>query len=122
TIKLNGEVVDFKQTTVLSDVDHTAALTEAVFTLPSPLKPNESLQLEVGYSGTIAREATRLTHIGAPRDKANLAEWDAISEDFIGIRGIGYANWYPVAIAPVSMLEGNRVFESLGKWKLRHSE
>lgn len=122
SIKFNGEPIEFDQKEVASDVDHTGAVTEAAFKLTSPLKPGESVKLEIGYAGKIERDARRLIRIGAPKDKALLAEWDGISEESIALRGVGYATWYPVAIEPAIMIEGTRVFQLAGKWKLRHSE
>lgn len=122
TIKRGGVNIPFEQTKIASDVNHTGAMTEATFSLAPALKPNETVTLEVGYAGTIARDPMRLVRLGAPRDKALLAEWDQISPEYTAIRGVGYANWYPVAIAPGRMMDGNTVFENIGKWKQRHTE
>ena len=36
-----------------SDVDHTGSLSEAIVTLPRELKQKESIEIEIGYEGTI---------------------------------------------------------------------
>jgi hypothetical protein len=58
--------------------------------------------------------------MGTPEDVAARSDWDAISDAFTGVRGLGYVAWYPVAIEAVSMSEGNAVFDAIAAWKQRH--
>jgi hypothetical protein len=38
------------------------------------------------------------------------------------VRGIGYVVWYPVATESASLSDQNSVFETVGRWKARHSD
>ena len=63
SIKVAGKPVQFVAQDYVSDIDHTGALSEAIVALPVELKPQESVEVEVGYEGTIALDATRLNPI-----------------------------------------------------------
>jgi hypothetical protein len=117
SIQFEGKPVEFVSQTYTSDIDHTGALTEAVVVLPRPVPSRQSIDLEIGYEGTIPQDATRLTRIGVPADTARHSDWDQIGKNFTAVRGIGYVAWYPVATEAVSLSEGNSVFEEVGRWK-----
>jgi len=117
SIQFEGKPVEFVSQQYTSDVDHTGGLTEAVVVLPRPVLSRQSIDLEVGYEGTIPQDATRLTRIGVPADTAKHSDWDQISKSFTAVRGIGYVAWYPIATEAVSLSEGNSVFEEVGRWK-----
>ena len=117
SIQLEGKPVEFVSQSYTSDIDHTGALTEAIVVLPRAVAPKESIELEVGYEGTIPQDATRLTRIGVPADTAKHSDWDQIGRTFTAVRGIGYVAWYPIATEAVSLSEGDSVFEEVGQWK-----
>ena len=102
-------------------MDHTGSLSEAVVTLPRELKPKESIDLEIGYEGTIGLDASRLTKLGTPAAKAKNSDWDQISAAFTGVRGVGYVAWYPIAIDAASLSQGGSVFEAVARWKAREA-
>ncbi len=106
--------------TYTSDIDHTGALSEAIVTLPREVAPGGSVNLDVQYGGTITRDATRLTRLGAPEDVGKRNDWDEITHAFTAVRGLGYVTWYPVALDAVSLSDGNSVFDALTQWKNRH--
>lgn len=104
-----------------SDIDHTGELSEAVITLPRAVKPNESIELEVGYEGVIPLNAARLTRIGTPDPAARNSDWDQISPSFTAVRGVGQVTWYPVALEAASLSQGNSVFAAVARWKSRET-
>lgn len=114
-----GRELAFSQQTVDSDVDHTGAVQEAVVTLAKSLAPQASLTLDVIYSGQIPRSGARLQRIGAPQDAAQSSDWDRISSDFIGLRGFGNVVWYPVTSEVLTLGDGAKLFEGIGRWKQR---
>jgi hypothetical protein len=120
-IRLNGRQVPFTVAVLNSDSDHTGQLHEAAVTLPTPLAPGASLQLDVTYSGTVAQSAKRLLAIGTPDDVAAQSDWDRITADFTGLRGFGNVVWYPVSSVPVILGDGARLFDEIGAHKLRMS-
>ncbi|HEY7615740.1 MAG TPA: hypothetical protein VH744_02980, partial [Terriglobales bacterium] len=122
SILLAGNPIQFLSQTYTSDVDHTGALSEAIVTLPQPAPPKGSVELEIGYEGTISLDTTRLTRIGVPKDTAAHTDWDQIGKSFTALRGIGYVVWYPVATEAASLSQGNDVFETLGRWKGRETD
>ena len=122
SIQIDGKPAEFTSQTYTSDIDHTGALTEAIVGLPHTIEPKQSIELEVGYEGTIPQVATRLTRIGAPADVAKHSDWDQISPSFTAVRGIGYVAWYPVATEATNLSEGNSVLEEVARWKQRESE
>ena len=119
SIRLAGKPVQFVTHGYTSDIDHTGELSEAIVTLPDEVPSKGQIELEVGYEGVIALDATRLTRIGVPEDKARHTDWDQISKTFTAVRGIGNVAWYPVAAESANLSEGNSVFEAIGRWKLR---
>ena len=113
---------------VPTDADHTGAMSEAVITLPQPLAPGASLALTALYSGTIPQTSERLTRIGAPAAQALAADWDAIAPnnpdapaEGTALRGFGNVLWYPVSAPPVFLGDGAKLFQAVGRTKLRES-
>jgi hypothetical protein len=117
SIKVNGEPAQFVSQIYTSDLDHTGALSEAVVSLPREVPPRGSVELEIGYEGVVLLDATRLTRIGVPEDKARHSDWDQIGPTLGAVRGIGYVAWYPVATDAASLSDANSVFETVAKWK-----
>lgn len=111
----------FTSERVTHDIDHTGAVNEAIVELPSPVPPGQTVELEVGYSGTISSDATRLTRLGMPAAVAARSDWDTIGDSITAVRGVGHVAWYPVALAPATLDDGNRVFRTLGAWRVRHA-
>ncbi len=120
SIKIAGKPAEFTSHTYTSDIDHTGELTEAVLPLPQEIPPRGMLELEVGYEGVIPLDATRLTRIGVPEEKARHSDWDQIGKSFSVVRGIGYVAWYPVATEETSLSDGDSVPKTVGRWKARH--
>jgi len=118
-IRVLGRDVAVSVATLNSDADHTGQLHEAAVTLPAPLAPGQTIQLDVTYSGTIAQSAQRLLVIGTPQDVALRSDWDGISVPFTGLRGFGNVVWYPVSSIPVILGDGARLFDEMGEHKLR---
>jgi hypothetical protein len=117
---VNGQKVASRR--LESDIDHTGAVNEAVVEFAQAVAPGQSTAIEVGYSGTIKQDTTRLTRIGTPAKIAANNDWDRIAPEFTGVRGVGYVAWYPVAIEPALLGDGKKVFDRLGEWKQRHAE
>jgi hypothetical protein len=122
SIQIAGKPVQFVSQPYTSDIDHTGALSEAIVTLPQTVPPKNTINLEIGYEGTIPLDATRLARIGVPEELAKHSDWDQIGKSFTAVRGIGYVVWYPVATESANLSEGNSVFEATGRWKSRESE
>src|SRR2546427_12027788 len=122
SIQVSGKPVQFVTQPYTSDIDHTGVLSEAIVTLPQPVLPKGTIELEIGYEGTIPLDATRLTRIGVPEELAKHSDWDQIGRSFTAVRGIGYVAWYPVAIEAANLSEGNSVFSAAGRWKRREAE
>jgi hypothetical protein len=119
SIKVNGEPAQFVSQIYTSDIDHTGTLSEAIVSLPREIPPKGSVELEIGYEGVVLLDATRLTRIGVPEDKARHSDWDQISATFTAVRGVGYVTWYPVALEAASLSERTAVFDTVGAWKFR---
>jgi hypothetical protein len=119
-IRANGKAAQFVSQPYVSDIDHTGALSEAIVTLADAIPPKGTVELEIGYEGTIPLDATRLTRIGVPAKAAKHSDWDQISKSFTAVRGIGYVVWYPVATESANLSDENSVFETVGRWKARH--
>jgi hypothetical protein len=119
SIKVDGEPVQFVSQTYTSDIDHTGALSEAVVNLPKEIPARGSVEIEIGYEGVVLLDATRLTRIGVPEEKARHSDWDQISAMSTAVRGIGYVTWYPVATEAASLSDGTAVFDTVGAWKFR---
>ena len=120
-IELDGKALEFLSNSQTTDIDHTGSVTEAVVTLPAPMAPKTSLTLDVGYSGALPRDATRLTRMQVPEDQALASDWDRISTDFTGVRGIGHVTWYPIAVDPANMGE-NTLFPMIAQWQAREAQ
>jgi len=105
-----------------TDADHTGQVTEAIITPATPLAPGASVELTAIYSGTIPQTAARLTRIGAPDHAANSADWDRISPDLTGLRGFGNVLWYPVASPSLFLGDGARLFQGIGRTRLREAQ
>ncbi len=118
-ISIAGANAHFATERIDSDIDHTGELTEAVVPLAQPLAPGASLSLELFYSGDIRQSSARLVRLGAPADIAASSEWDAVNTPVTALRGFGNVIWFPVSAAPVLLGEGARLFDEIGKWKLR---
>ena len=87
-IRVAGGRTRFAETRLASDADHTGELNEAAVVLGQPLAPHAEVSLDVVYDGTLARSASRLEAIGTPADIADKTDWDEVSDDFIGVRGL----------------------------------
>jgi hypothetical protein len=118
-IQAGGKPVQFVSQPYTSDIDHTGSLSEAIVTLPASVAPKETVDLQIGYEGIIALDATRLTRIGLPEAGAKHSDWDQIGKTFTAVRGMGYVAWYPVATEAASLSDQNSVFETVGRWKAR---
>ena len=121
SIKVDGKAVQFVSQPYASDIDHTGALSEAIVTLPAEIKPKDSVEIEVGYEGTIVQDGTRLTQIGIPEDIAKHSSWDQISPSFTAVRGAGYVAWYPIATESADFSEGNSMFQVADRWRAREA-
>ena len=100
-------------------MDHTGQLHEAVVPLATPLAPGATLQVDATYSGVIEPNAHRLLAIGTPENLALHSDWDTIDTAFTGLRGFGNVVWYPVSSVPAMLGDGARVFDEMGRHKLR---
>lgn len=112
---------DWQQHALVTDADHTGAVTEAVITLAAPLAPGASVDVTAIYSGGIAQSEERLERIGAPTDAASASEWDRITPEFTGLRGFGNVLWYPAAAPSLFLGDGARLFQQIGRMKLRQA-
>jgi hypothetical protein len=121
SIRVDGKAVQFITQPYVSDIDHTGALSEAIVTLPAEIKPKGSVEVEVGYEGTIPLDATRLTRAGVPEEIAKHTSWDQISVSFTAVRGAGYVAWYPIATESANFSEGE-LFQVVDRWKAREAE
>ncbi len=111
--------VEFTQSPVATDADHTGFAQELVLTPAVPLAPGASQVFSVFYSGKIEQSSARLDVLGADPGASAQAEWDQITQTSdagsTALRGFGNVIWYPVA-APVAALgEGNRLFKSIAR-------
>jgi hypothetical protein len=122
SIRVGGKAVQFVSQPYVSDIDHTGALSEAVVTLPAEIKPRDSIEVEIGYEGVIALDATRLTRIGVPEGIAKHTSWDEIGPSFTAVRGAGYVAWYPITTESADFSEGNSLFEVTDRWKAREAD
>ncbi len=121
SVKSSEKPLQFVSQPYTSDIDHTGSLSEAIVTLPQPVAPQATIELEVAYEGVIMLDATRLTRIGAPQDVANSTDWDQIDAKFTAVRGVGYVAWYPIATEVANLSEGTSLFEVLNRWKTREA-
>ena len=93
TGQAGNKTVEFVLQPYMSDIDHTGALSEAIVTLPQPVAPKGTIDLDIGYEGIILLDTTRLTRIGTPKDAAESTDWDQIGTNFTGVRGAGCVAW-----------------------------
>ena len=121
SIRENGSPLAFTSAQIASDLDHSGKVQEAIVPLPTPIPPGSSLELEVGYSGTVSLDTTRLAQLGVPLEVRTATDYDRITPTFTCLRGIGHVLWFPAALDPAMMGDGNRVFEETGAWTIRHS-
>jgi hypothetical protein len=121
SVKAGDKPLQFVTQPYTSDIDHTGGLSEAIVTLPQPVAPKTTIDLEIAYEGIILLDATRLTRIGTPEEAANSTDWDQIDAKFTAVRGAGYVAWYPIATEVANLSEGNSLFEVLGRWKNREA-
>ena len=119
SIRLEGKPTTFVTQTYTSDIDHTGALSEAIVELPRVIAPKQTFDLQIGYEGTIAQDATRLTRIGVPTEVAKHSDWDEIGRDFTAVRGAGNVAWYPIATEAASLSDGDAAPRAIGRWKQR---
>ncbi|HEU5336015.1 MAG TPA: hypothetical protein VFU27_08635, partial [Terriglobales bacterium] len=120
-IQVGGKPVQFETQPYTTDIDHTGSVSEVIVTLPAAVPPHGTVLIEVGYSGTILADATRLTRIGTPATIAVNSDWDQISSSFTAVRGIGFVAWYPVEMEAASLSSGNALYDALGEWKAREA-
>jgi hypothetical protein len=117
SVKTGDKTLQFVTQPFTSDIDHTGGLSEAIVTLPAPVAPKGTVELDIAYEGVILLDATRLTRIGTPADAANNTDWDQIDAKFTAVRGAGYVAWYPIATESANLSEGDSLFEVLSRWK-----
>ncbi len=122
SIVIDGKPAQFVAQPYTSDIDHTGSLSEAIVTSQKEIEPGKSIAVEIGYEGTLALDATRLTRIGVPEDQARHSDWDQISKAFTAVRGIGYVTWYPVSMEATNLSEGSSMFEALGRWQQKEAQ
>jgi hypothetical protein len=122
SIRAGDLAVQFVTQTYTSDIDHTGALSEAIVTLPQPVAPKATIELEIAYEGVILLDATRLTRIGTPEAAAKSSDWDQITAKFTAVRGVGNVAWYPIATEVADLSEGDGLSEVLGRWKEREAD
>ncbi|MFZ0955549.1 MAG: hypothetical protein WAN60_04350 [Candidatus Sulfotelmatobacter sp.] len=122
SIRAGDQAVQFVTQTYTSDIDHTGALSEAIVTLPQPVAPKATVELEIAYEGVILLDATRLTRIGTPEAAARSSDWDQITAKFTAVRGVGNVAWYPIATEVADLSEADGLSEVLGRWKAREAD
>jgi hypothetical protein len=120
-IKMGDKPLQFVTQPFASDIDHTGGLSEAIVTLPQPVAPHASVNLDIAYEGVIELDATRLTRINAPADAAKSSDWDQIAGNFTAVRGAGHVAWYPIATEVANLSENDSLFEVLARWKVREA-
>jgi hypothetical protein len=121
SITLEGKPVEWLRQSYISDIDHTGALSESIVVLPHAVRPNERVELEIGYEGVIRSDITRLARIGVPEAAARLSDWDRITPGFTAVRGIGYVAWYPIATEAVSLSAGDALADRVARWRQREA-
>jgi hypothetical protein len=121
SIRQNGSISQFATAQVRSDLDHTGNVQEAVIKLPSVVPPGATTEFEIGYSGTVSLDTTRLAQLGVPLDIRAATDFDRITPTFTCLRGVGHVLWFPVSLVPALMSDENRVFEEASAWHVRHA-
>jgi hypothetical protein len=122
SIRSGGEPLQIVLQSYTSDIDHTGDLSEALVTLPRPIGPKTTIDLDIGYEGVIVLDATRLIRVGAPESTARSIDWDQINTSFTAVRGVGYVAWYPIATQAASLSEENSLSGVVDRWKARHAD
>lgn len=122
SIRYNGKPVQYLAEPYVTDIDHTGSVSEAIVTLPAPIPPKGTLELQVAYEGPVTQDTTRLTRMDVPPNIAAATDWDQVSTSFTALRGIGYVCWYPVAMDSANLSDGNGYFDALGAWRVRESD
>ena len=117
-IQLGGRELEYIGQPYPTDIDHTGSANEAAIKLPEPVAPQQSIELEVGYSGSIEVSTARLKKLEMPDAAAQQSEWDQIGQPFTALRGVGYVLWYPVSM-PAVKLSSNELSSVLGQWQAR---
>ena len=120
-IELDGKPLQYVAEPQTTDIDHTGKVTEAVVTLPAAVPPQGSVELDVGYSGTIPRDSTRLTRREVPEVQALASDWDRVGQEVTVVRGIGHVIWYPIAVNPAN-LSDNTLFPTIAEWQARAAQ
>ena len=120
-IEGDGKPLQYLAEPQTTDIDHTGKVNEAVITLPAAVAPKGTVELEIGYSGTITRDAARLNRIGVPEAQALASDWDRVENAFSAVRGIGHVAWYPIASDPANLSE-NTLFAMIDGWQRREAQ
>ena len=107
--RLAGTAVALEQHHIADDLDHTGVSTELLLALPAPVAPGETVSLDLYYGGTLAASAARLTAMGAPAAQGEVLDWDAVTDTFTGLRGLGDVLWYPVSTPPASLRDADAI-------------
>ena len=123
TASANGmQPLEFTQSPIATDADHTGFAEEAVITLPAPLAPGGTLVLSALYSGPVKQSGERLEVFGAAPDRAALTDWDSIvptaDTAATSLRGFGNVLWYPVAEPAAVLGDGNKFFALIGQRRI----
>ncbi len=121
SIQFEGKPVEFVSQIYTSDIDHTGALSEAIVVLPQAVAPKQTIELEIGYEGVVAQDATRLTRMGFNADEAKHSDWDQIGPSFTAVRGIGYVTWYPIATEARSLSDADAIADAVARWQEREA-
>ncbi len=114
-------VASFGQHEIDTDADHTGRASEAIVTLGKPVAPGGSVEMTAFYTGEVHASAERLERIGAPLTEAGRADWDAVTPELTALRGFGDVLWYPVAAEPVFLGDGAKLFQAVGRGRLRQA-
>ena len=120
-IELGGNPLQFVSQAQTTDIDHTGKVTEAVVTLPAAIPPKGTVTLDVGYSGAVPKDATRLTRRDLPSSPAFASDWDRISPEFTALRGVGHVTWYPISTEPANMSD-NTLSATVARWQAREAQ
>jgi len=121
SIQAGGKPLQFVSQNYTSDIDHTGELSEVIVTVPTEVAPGNSVEISIGYEGTITLDATRLTRIGMPQESAIHTDWDQISRLSSAVRGAGNVVWYPVAMDAANLSDEGSLFDIIGRWKMREA-
>jgi hypothetical protein len=121
SIRAPSKPLQFVAQSYTSDIDHTGALSEAIVTLPEPVPPKSTVDLEIAYEGVIVLDATRFIRIDAPESQARSTDWDQIASKLTAVRGAGYVAWYPIATEAANLSEATNLFDILSRWKAREN-